>query len=405
MPIPVLMPALSPTMKEGNLTKWLKKDGDKVSAGDIIAEIETDKATMEVESVDDGIIGKILVPEGTNNVPVNKTIAVILNEDEDSSKLESFISTLDEKKAEANKKESTADKPKETDKPKIEENKTQIVSNNTNETRIFVSPLARRIAQQNNINLAHIQGSGPKGRIVKADIEKTMATGSAYQTASFEQRVEELPLTSMRKTIAERLTFAKQTIPHFYLSSDVNISKLLDTRQSINEHLENTKITINDFIVKACGLALVDVPALNATFHESHIKRYKNADVCVAVAIEDGLITPILTAANLKPLKQISQEVKNLISKAKNGQLTPNEYQGGSFTISNLGMYGIKNFDAIINPPQASILAVGGIQKQNNQSIITLTLSVDHRAVDGADGAIFLNRIKTYLENPALILL
>lgn len=402
MPINILMPALSPTMTEGNLVKWLKNEGDKVKAGEILAEIETDKATMEVEAVDEGVIGKIVIAAGTENVKVNELIAVLLEDGEDASSIKINTSSSPTAKAE----------PAETNKvPQTKSNEIiQVQSTNSGE-RIFASPLAKRIASDKGINLNTVQGSGPHGRIIKVDVENIKAgSASTSSSAHFASAAfEDIKLNGMRKTIAKRLTEAKQTIPHFYLSIDCCLDELLNLRTKLNER-PNTKVklSVNDFVVKAVALALIDAPKANVTFHGDYLRQYTQADVCVAVAIDGGLVTPIVKAANLKSLTDISIEVKDLAERARAGKLAPEAYQGGSFTISNLGMYGIKHFDAIINPPQACILAVGAGEKRavvNSNEIkianmMTCTLSIDHRALDGAVGAEFLKAFKTYIENP-----
>lgn len=404
MPINILMPALSPTMTEGNLVKWLKNEGDKVKAGEILAEIETDKATMEVEAVDEGVIGKILIQAGTENVKVNELIAVLLEDGEDASNIVIELTTpkadvaitteLSEKASHCEKLSAVA----------IE------LSPNSGD-RIFASPLAKRIASDKGINLNTLEGSGPHGRIIKADVENAKSgVNQVHHTANFASAsFEDIKLNGMRKTIAKRLTEAKQTIPHFYLSMDCCLDELLNLRTKLNERPNaKVKLSVNDFVVRAVALALVDAPKANVTFHGDYLRQYVQADVCVAVAIDGGLVTPIVKAANLKSLTDISLEVKDLAERARAGKLPPEAYQGGSFTISNLGMYGIKNFDAIINPPQACILAVGVGEKRavviGNEikvaNMMTCTLSIDHRALDGAVGAEFFKAFKYYIENP-----
>lgn len=410
MPVQILMPALSPTMTEGNLVKWHKKEGDPVKAGDLLAEIETDKATMEVEAVDEGILGKILVEEGTENVPVNKLIALILEEGEDKAALENV---------------SLTDKTVVTNAP-VEQGceptplahyatKNEISSSNSSQ-RIFITPLAKRIAQQGNVDVSQIQGSGPHGRIIKADIESNLSTSKAVPIITpsvVTSGYADVKLNGMRKTIAKRLSESKQTIPHFYLSVDCELDALLALRRQINELPNATqKLSVNDFVVKACALSLIKVPEANSTWHDTYVRQYENADVAVAVAIDGGLITPIVKAAETKSLLVISSEVRSLAERARAGKLLPEEYQGGSFSLSNLGMYGVKDFAAIVNPPQACILAVGaGDQRavvKNGQlaiaTVMTCTLSVDHRAVDGAIGAKFLQAFKELIENPLLLI-
>jgi pyruvate dehydrogenase E2 component (dihydrolipoamide acetyltransferase) len=422
MPIPLLMPALSPTMTEGNLVKWFKKAGDKLNAGDLIAEIETDKATMEVEVVDEGVLGKILVPQGSENVKVNQIIAYILEDGED-------ITSLDNIQADNTPQTQNSTSPKlDSQKNHVNENSSsdqkletvkQETSSNVNNSsdQIFATPLAKRIAEQNQINLKNINGSGGNGRIIKADIENLLSKQSNYcsnSTDNFADAVntyEDINLNNMRKVIAKRLTESKQNIPHFYLSIDCDLESLLQIRKQIND-TGNNKLSVNDFVIKATGLSLASIPEANVTFHDTFIRSYKNADISVAVAIDGGLITPIIKNANLKSVSQISKEMKNLAEKARSGKLKPEEYQGGTFSISNLGMYGIKEFKAIINPPQACILAVGSGEKRvifkdgkiTASDIMTCTLSIDHRALDGAVASKLLSKFKELIENPVRLL-
>ena len=411
MPIKILMPALSPTMTEGNLVRWLKSEGDMVIPGQVIAEIETDKATMEVEAVDEGKLAKIYVPEGTEAVKVNTLIAAILEEDEDESALAglgdgvvSAAPVASEAKAEA--VSNVVDLPKSAPVQSGE--------------RVFASPLARRIADQNNINIASVAGSGPHGRVIKSDVEAAMAGGGAAARAVTAQPAVygdaayvEMPLNNMRKVIAKRLTESKQTVPHFYLTVDCNLDALLKLRSDVNARLEDAKISVNDFIVRATALALMKVPASNASWHDTHVRQYQGADVSVAVALESGLVTPVVRSAHLKSLKEISVEVKSLAERARAGKLMPEDYQGGSFTISNLGMYGISQFAAIINPPQACIMAVGAGEQRaivkdgqlQVATVMTCTLSADHRVVDGAIGAEFLKAFKEFIEDPIRLMI
>jgi len=395
MAIEILMPALSPTMEEGTLAKWLVKEGDTVQSGDLLAEIETDKATMEFEAVDEGVIGKILVPEGTEGVKVNTAIAVIGEDGEDMS----------------------APTPAAKDG-----------------SRLFATPLARRIAADKGLDLGSIQGSGPHGRIIKADVENataqpintasaapiaaaapsTPASGpsTAQVTAMYEGRAfEEIKLDGMRKIIAERLTEAKQTVPHFYLRRDIHLDALLKLRSQMNKGLEarGVKLSVNDFIIKACAVALQEIPDANAVWAGDRVLKMTASDVAVAVAIEGGLFTPVLQDADSRSLSSLSIQMKDLATRARDRKLAPHEYQGGSFAISNLGMFGIDNFDAIINPPHAAILAVGAGAKKPIvgadgelavATVMSVTLSVDHRVIDGALGANLLNAIKANLENP-----
>jgi pyruvate dehydrogenase E2 component (dihydrolipoamide acetyltransferase) len=416
MPIEILMPALSPTMEEGTLAKWLVKEGDSVSSGDIIAEIETDKATMEFEAVDEGTIGKIIVPEGSEGVKVNALIAVLLEDGEEASD-----AALSSAPATPTAEPSTAPAP--------------AAPAASDGTRIFASPLARRIAADNGLDLSALKGSGPHGRIVKADVlaagdapaKSTPAAGPAVSAAPLapapsvssdaiakiyaDREFTEIPLDGMRKTIAARLTEAKQTIPHFYLRRDIKIDNLLSFRGQLNKQLEarGIKLSVNDFIIKACALALQTVPAANAVWAGDRVLQLTPSDVAVAVAIEGGLFTPVLKDADQKSLSTLSAEMKDLASRARSKKLAPHEYQGGSFAISNLGMFGIDNFDAVINPPHGAILAVGaGVKKpvidEEGQvsvaTVMSVTLSVDHRVIDGALGAELLQAIVDNLENP-----
>ena len=435
MPTEILMPALSPTMEEGTLAKWLVKEGDTVASGDLLAEIETDKATMEFEAVDEGTIGKILVAEGSESVKVNTAIAVLLEEGEDASDIASDAGAP-----------ASESKPEPQAAPKAEAPDHDAGGSDTpapaapkkDGARIFASPLARRIAADKGLDLAQIEGSGPHGRIVKADVEsakpsatpaKTEEKAAAPATAPvpsgpsadavatmYEGRAyEEMKLDGMRKTIAARLTEAKQTIPHFYLRRDIQLDALLTFRSQLNKQLEprGVKLSVNDFIIKACALALQSVPDANAVWAGDRILKLTPSDVAVAVAIEGGLFTPVLKDAEMKSLSALSAEMKDLAARARDRKLAPDEYQGGSFAISNLGMFGIDNFDAVINPPHGAILAVGaGVKKPvvgadgelAVATVMSVTLSVDHRVIDGALGAQLLEAIKDNLENPMVML-
>ena len=427
MPIEILMPALSPTMEEGTLAKWLVKEGDTVSSGDVMCEIETDKATMEFEATDEGVIGKILIAEGTEGVKVNAAIAVLLEEGESASD----IGATSAPKADA----APAPTPK-TEPEAAKAAPAPAVANKTDGSRIFASPLARRIAAQKGLDLGDVKGSGPHGRIVKADVEglsksdapKAAAAPAAQATAKatgpssdaiakmYEGReYEEIALNGMRKTIAARLTEAKQTVPHFYLRRDIKLDALMAFRAQLNKQLEprGVKLSVNDFIIKACALALQQVPTANAVWAGDKVFQLKPSDVAVAVAIEGGLFTPVLKDAEMKSLSALSAEMKDLAARAKDRKLAPHEYQGGSFAISNLGMFGIDNFDAVINPPHGAILAVGaGVKKPVVKAdgelgiaiVMSVTLSVDHRVIDGALGAELLNAIKDNLEAPMTML-
>ena len=418
MSIDILMPALSPTMEEGTLSKWLVKEGDKVESGDLIAEIETDKATMEVEAIDEGVIGKILVDEGQESIKVNVPIAILLLEGEEltdlTNKVEEEIiekksidkKIIDEKILEDN----IVNVSKPTFKSEIKEKILDIIKD-----RIFITPLAKRIAKQRDIDLNSLLGSGPNGRILKVDVENynnNINVKNLNKTSI--DNFELVKNSAMRKTIADRLVKSKNEAPHFYLSLDCNIDELLKIRSALNSKAkEQYKISVNDMIIKASSAALMKVPRANASWENENTKYFHTTDISVAVAIEGGLITPIIKDVQSKGLLQISEDMKNLADKAKNGKLLPEDYIGGSFSISNLGMYGIKEFSAVINPPQGCILAVGAGEKRptviNEQIIIatimTVTLSCDHRVVDGAVGAELLSEFKNFIENPSLMLL
>ena len=432
MPTEILMPALSPTMEEGTLAKWLVKEGDTVASGDVMCEIETDKATMEFEAVDEGVIGRILVAEGTEGVKVNTAIAVLLEEGESADDIDSAAA------APASKAAPAADTAAEVSAPAAAEKAAPAPAAPAKDgQRVFASPLARRIAAQKGLDLAAIKGSGPHGRIVKADVEKAeaapakAASPAASATAQaaapagpsadaiarmYEGReYEEIKLDGMRKTIAARLTEAKQTVPHFYLRRDIQLDSLLEFRGTLNGQLADrgVKLSVNDFIIKACALALQQVPDANAVWAGDRMLKLTPSDVAVAVAIEGGLFTPVLKDAHQKSLSALSAEMKDLATRARDRKLAPHEYQGGSFAISNLGMFGIDNFDAVINPPHGAILAVGaGVRKPvvgkdgelGVATVMSVTLSVDHRVIDGALGAQLLNAIKDNLENPLAML-
>ncbi|KIC19563.1 pyruvate dehydrogenase complex dihydrolipoamide acetyltransferase [Leisingera sp. ANG-DT] len=438
MPTEILMPALSPTMEEGTLAKWLVKEGDTVSSGDLIAEIETDKATMEFEAVDEGVVGKILIAEGSEGVKVNTPIAVLLEDGESADDIQSSgggAAAPAKADAPAAKAEAPAAAPKE------EAKAAPAAPQGADGSRIFASPLARRIAADKGLDLSAIKGSGPKGRIVKADVmdAKPQAAAAAAPAASapaaapaaaaapagpsadmvarmYEGRAfEEVKLDGMRKTIAARLTEAKQTIPHFYLRRDIQLDALLAFRAQLNKQLEGrgVKLSVNDFIIKAVALALQAVPDANAVWAGDRVLKMKASDVAVAVAIEGGLFTPVLQDSDTKSLSALSAEMKDLASRARDRKLAPHEYQGGSFAISNLGMFGIDNFDAIVNPPHAGILAVGsGVKKPvvgsdgelKVATVMSVTMSVDHRVIDGALGADLLKAIVDNLENPMVML-
>ncbi|MDT8328849.1 MAG: pyruvate dehydrogenase complex dihydrolipoamide acetyltransferase [Roseovarius sp.] len=436
MPIEILMPALSPTMEEGTLAKWLVKEGDTVSSGDLLAEIETDKATMEFEAVDDGVIGKILIAEGSEGVKVNTAIAVLLEEGESAGDIKAGGSS-----APAGAASQEAPAKNASDAPEASGAKAPAAPATADGGRIFASPLARRIAADKGVDLAGLTGSGPHGRIVKADVEGTkagsakpatesaptepakaapasMASGPSSDAvmAMYQGReYQEVKLDGMRKTIAARLTEAKQTVPHFYLRRDIKLDALMKFRGELNKQLEGrgVKLSVNDFIIKACALALQAVPDANAVWAGDKVLKLKPSDVAVAVAIEGGLFTPVLKDAEMKSLSALSTEMKDLAARARDRKLAPQEYQGGTFAISNLGMFGIDNFDAVINPPHGAILAVGAGKKQPVvgsdgelavATVMSVTLSVDHRVIDGAMGAELLNQIVDNLENPMVML-
>ena len=425
MPTEILMPALSPTMEEGTLAKWLVKEGETVQSGDLLAEIETDKATMEFEAVDEGVIGKILIAEGTENVKVNTAIAVLLGDGESAADIGSAPAAPAPAAV-----ETPAAAPVTTAAP------APAAPAASNGMRIFASPLARRIAADKGVDLTQIAGTGPHGRIVKADVEGATAAPKAAApapaaaapaapapakapTVSVEgvakiyadREYTEIPLDGMRKTIAARLTEAKSTIPHFYLRRDIKLDALMAFRAQINKGLESrgVKLSVNDFIIKACANALQSVPAANAVWAGDRVLQLKPSDVAVAVAVDGGLFTPVLKDVDKKSLSALSSEMKDLAGRARNKKLAPHEYQGGSFAISNLGMFGIDNFDAVINPPHGAILAVGaGVKKPvigddgdiTIATVMSVTLSVDHRVIDGALGAELLKAIVDNLENP-----
>jgi pyruvate dehydrogenase E2 component (dihydrolipoamide acetyltransferase) len=431
MPIEILMPALSPTMTEGALARWLKKEGDSVQSGDVLAEIETDKATMEFEAVDEGVLGRILVPDGTQGVKVNQPIALLLAEGEDAS-------ALDRVRPAAAATPVAAAPTAPAASVALLAAPVESVDTATG-GRVFASPLARRLAKAGGLDLARIAGTGPHGRVVKADIEAALAAGTGRPapvvapivapppvpasapvvpapqptTNPFEPAYEEIPNSSMRKVIARRLTEAKQTVPHFYLTVDCTIDALLGVRSDLNKRSDAYKLSVNDFVIRAVALALKKVPAANAAWGEAAIRRYTDIDISVAVATPNGLITPVIRHADRKGLADISAEMKALAVKARDGKLKPEEYQGGGFTISNLGMYGVREFAAIINPPQGCILAVGAgeqrpVVKEGALAVatqMTTTLSVDHRVVDGAVGAEFLAAFKALIQDPLSMLL
>jgi pyruvate dehydrogenase E2 component (dihydrolipoamide acetyltransferase) len=457
MPINILMPALSPTMEKGNLAKWLKKEGDAVKTGDVIAEIETDKATMEYEAVDDGVMAKIFVPEGTADVPVNQLIAVLAQEGEDvkSAAAGAVKSTAPQKappaaapapqpaaapSAPAQAKPAGPLPPKSAPPERPQANGHAAPAGGAN--KIFSSPLARRLAKDAGIELGRIQGSGPHGRIIARDVEAAKSgqglraapaaassgAPAAIAPSMSDQQIRSLyeegsyefvPHDGMRRTIAQRLTASTQTIPHFYLTIDCDIGKLLEAREEINAAASKDKdgkptykLSVNDFVIKALALALQRVPDANVSWTEGGMLRHKHSDVGVAVAMPNGLITPIIRSAETKTLSAISNEMKDFAARARARKLKPNEYQGGTTSVSNLGMYGIKDFTAVINPPQSTILAVGTGEERavvrngkiEAAHIMSVTMSCDHRAVDGALGAVLIGEFKKLIENPVMML-
>ena len=450
MPIDILMPALSPTMEEGTLSKWLVKEGDTVSAGDLLAEIETDKATMEFEAVDEGVIGKIIVAEGTEGVRVNTPIATLLDEagDGPSDGAASDAASKADGTTEQEPQKGYGVEPGGADlREKRPNPDTPSRGDQMATDRVFATPVARRLARDRNLDLRLLRGSGPKGRIIKSDVisapsdvrnlgavddrstdasphmeseatlNKTDPASSADPIKQIysDRHFEEVKLDGMRRTIASRLTEAKQTIPHFYLRRDVRLDALIAFRMKLNEGLSERgiKLSINDFVIKACAVALQQFPAANAVWAGDKILRFLNSDVAVAVAVDGGLYTPVIRNAELKSLTHLSKEMKGLVEKARNRKLAPGEYAGGSFAISNLGMYGIDSFDAVINPPHAAILAVGAAKSVvtvaeggavDTAEVMTTTLSVDHRVIDGVLGARLLDAIVRNLENPIFML-
>jgi pyruvate dehydrogenase E2 component (dihydrolipoamide acetyltransferase) len=461
MPIEIRMPALSPTMTEGNLTRWLKKEGDEVHSGDVIAEIETDKATMEYEAADEGRLGRIIVPEGAQGIKVNAPIALLLEEGEDPAALEKFAAPAPGPAVPGVPKdphpnppplagEGTAGSrptiaaparaaagPLAQPPPQAGEGRVEVSGNGpvtANCGRVFASPLARRMAHHAGLDLAALRGSGPQGRIVKADVEVAMShpaatqpargAGAAPSTAPVFAKPQvlalagdppyvEKPHSAMRRVIARRLGESKQTVPHFYMSVDCAIDELLRVRKMLNAGQEGGHISVNDFVIRAAAIALRQVPAANASWSDDAILLWQRADIAVAVALEDGLITPIVRGADLKGLAQIAAETRDLAQRARAGKLKLEEFQGGTFSVSNLGMYGIREFAAVINPPQGCILAVGAGEPRpvvrdgqlTVATVMTCTLSCDHRAVDGAVGAQFLGAFKRLVEEPARMLL
>jgi pyruvate dehydrogenase E2 component (dihydrolipoamide acetyltransferase) len=439
MPIEITMPALSPTMTEGNLAKWVKKEGDKIKAGDVIAEIETDKATMEVEAVDAGTLGKIVIAAGTEGVKVNAVIALLLEDGEDKKALDAWkpkaapaaeaapvaaATTASASAAPAASAAAPAAPVAVASKaPAAPAAPAKGVASSGG--RAKASPLAKRIAAKEGINVADILGTGPAGRVVRADVELALKSGGGSRGGAVRRNADEfyqVPHSGMRKVIARRLLESKQQVPHFYLTVEIELDAMMEMRQQLNDHAAAKagkegkpayKLSVNDFVIKAVALAMRDKPECNVSWYDDAMIQYTNIDISVAVATPGGLITPIVKNADQKSLPQISNEMKDLVARARDNKLKPEEFQGGGFSISNLGMYGVKTFQAIINPPQACILAVGAGEevvkvKGGEMTAVTVmqaTLSVDHRAVDGALGAEFLQALKRYIEQPVLMLI
>lgn len=436
MAIDILMPALSPTMTEGILSKWLVKQGDKVRSGDVIAEIETDKATMEVEAIEDGIVAKLVVSEGTEGVEVNSVIAVLSEDEESIDKISentnnvshSMSSDVNVLKDDAKKDFKKTDKLFQ-NKPSTAKTEDSSAANKFGDAdsqnikkpgkRVFATPLARRIAKQHDIDLVTIKGTGPYGRIIKRDILAFSKSETKATSAFNEGQIKSaegviIPHSAMRRTIASRLQLSKQTAPHFYLTVECNIDRLLDNRAQLNKMVpEGIKISVNDMIIMASAMALKKLPEVNGWFEEDGCRYFDTADICMAVAIKGGLITPVIRSVEKMGLSDLSVTTKDLASRARAGKLKPEEYTGGSFTISNLGMFGIKEFAAVINPPQSAILAVGAGEKRAVvkdgelavATIMNVTLSADHRIVDGALGAEWLQLFKGFIENPVTMLI
>lgn len=411
----ILMPALSPTMTEGTVARWLKKEGDMVQSGDVIAEIETDKATMEVEAADEGILGKILIPEGTEHVAVKTPIAILVDEGEDVPEAPAAGA-----KPEPEKKVEVKDEtPAPIEISSFDPDKKPVAPEKGKGERIFISPLARRIAREHGVDIASLTGTGPNGRILRRDVEKAKgqkpAPAASSAAAPAAGHVEHVKHSGMRKVIARRLTESKTQVPHFYVSVDIELDALLALRSRLNKALEaeGCKISVNDMMIKAVAVALKKLPGLNVQFTETEMLHFEDVDISMAVSVPDGLVTPVIRQADRKSLREISQEARSLATRARDGKLSPEDYQGGTFSISNMGMFGVKDFAAIINPPQAAILAVASGEKRPVvrdgelavATVMTVTLSVDHRAVDGALGAQWLNTLRDLIQNPYSLVL
>ncbi|KAJ8494619.1 hypothetical protein ONZ51_g2200 [Trametes cubensis] len=423
------MPAMSPTMTEGGIASWKKKEGESFAAGDVLLEIETDKATIDVEAQDDGILAKIIAQDGAKNIAVGSPIAIVGEEGDDLSAAEQLAAEAASEKPKASEQkapEAPKSQPAPEKEQKAEASKQETKSELPTGDRIFASPIAKKIALERGIPLAKVKGSGPNGRILREDVEKYQAPAAAASAAPAPSpsaslpEYTDIPVTNMRRTIGSRLTQSKQELPHYYLTVDINMDKVLKLREVFNKALaekdKSAKLSVNDFVLKAVGCALADVPEANSAWLGEVIRQYKKADISVAVATPTGLITPIIKDVGSKGLASISAEGKALAKKARDGKLQPQEYQGGTFTVSNLGMFGISHFTAIINPPQSCILAVGATQATlvpapeeergfKVAQVMKVTLSADHRTVDGAVGARWLQAFKGYLENPLTFML
>lgn len=436
----IQMPALSPTMTQGNIGSWSKKVGDEITAGDVLVEIETDKAQMDFEFQEDGFLAKILVESGSKDVSVNSPLAILVENKEDVEKFADF--TLEDALSggSAAKKETTSEAPQSAEKESVPSTSASNSApsapapSSTSEDRIFASPIAKKLALEKGYSLSQITGTGPNNRITKEDVEKftpsakptqtqaskpsaSPASASAPAPVSSSSAYTDIPLSNIRKVIATRLTESKQQIPHYYLTVEANVDKILKLRQHLNSiSKDGYKLSLNDFVAKASALAMKDVPDVNSAWHGDFIRQYHSVDISIATATPTGLITPIVKSVETKGLSSISNEVKSLAARARANELKPHEYQGGTFTISNLGMFGVNNFTAIINPPQSCILAVGTTQSRlvadassekgfKESSVMTVTLSCDHRVVDGAVGAQWLKAWKSYIENPLTMLL
>ncbi len=417
MPISVLMPALSPTMEEGNISKWLKHEGEDVKSGDVLAEIETDKAVMELEALNEGKLFKILVQDGSENIKINRVIAVIKEEEDSDQEMQDFISSLNKEKIEQNNNLDSEQKEKQNTIQNEKITLDSLKDNSDNSKKIFITPLAKKIAMEHNIDISILKGSGPRGRIIRDDIKLFLSkeNSNSSKLRRNAESFREEKITNVRKIIAQRLLESKRNIPHFYLSLETRLDNLLLLRTKLNQKFINQdiRISINDFIILIAAKALKKFPEINSSWEGEKILYYNNIDISVAVSTNKGLVTPIIKNADQKNIIEISKEIKYLAQKARENKLKLEEFQGGSFSISNLGMYGINQFYAIINPPQSCILSVGKLSKKpivvNNEiqigSILDLSIACDHRVIDGALGAEFLSFCKELLESPELLLI